>query len=85
MQAEHGALLDHELKDGLTALMVASREDQREAVKALLQLKAALPGWDEQMRQASRLDGWSTGGGGNRASACSWSFVQCVQGRVNSL
>ena len=56
------------------------------AVEALLQLKAALPGRDEQMRQASHLDGWSVDGGGRTpSSACSWSFVHCVQGRVNSL
>ena len=40
LQIANGARIDHELRDGATALMVAAREDQREAVKALLQLGA---------------------------------------------
>jgi hypothetical protein len=40
LQIANGARIDHELRDGATALMAAAREDQREAVKALLQLGA---------------------------------------------
>ena len=39
-KVERGARINSELKDGMTALMVASREDQREAVRELLQLGA---------------------------------------------
>ncbi|KAG1671291.1 hypothetical protein FOA52_010863 [Chlamydomonas sp. UWO 241] len=48
-----GANVDYELRDGMTALMLAAREDQREAVKALLQAGA------DPNRKGSNGDGGS--------------------------
>ena len=50
---------------------------------ALLALKAALPGWVEQMQRVG-LAGWQ--GDTAHTTACSWSFVKCDQvGRVDTL
>ena len=52
------------------------------AVAALLRLRAAMPGWDEEMLQhAVRLNGWQANK--KHSSACSWSFIECdFEGRV---
>jgi ankyrin repeat protein len=56
VQVERGVNVDYELRDGLTALMVAAREDQREAVKALLQVRGvARRSWGRRHAPGSRL------------------------------
>ena len=59
-------MIDQELKDGMTALMVASREDQREAVRLLLHLGA-----DPDLRpQRGGGSGGGSGGVAGGRSAC---------------
>ena len=61
-------MIDQELKDGMTALMVASREDQREAVRLLLHLGAD-PDLRPQ-RGGGGGGGSCSGGGVGGRSAC---------------
>ena len=59
-----------------------------DAVSALLELKAQLPGWVDSLvpAHAANLTGWRREAATASGGACSWTFVSCDgRGRVSKL